>query len=350
MTLYTTTTTQRLTKRSVATFFSNLNSGLTSIPSPSSGAESQRKRPRSDNEPPAKISRSSDIWYEDGNIVLIAQDLAFKLHRSVLSRCSEVFRDMFEVTQPYLSDDVPMFGDSPIVYLSDTAKELSLFLKIVYSHGEDPYFRVSEVPAPMEWVSTLLRLGRKYQVAFVADEAIRRLKLTCPTDHGVYLELEHREMITDYEGGGMSIFIVNLARAFDIPELIPIALYRCCQLSNDMLAHGVKLENGTTDRLSSDDLARCLDGKEEILKCNFSFRQLLMHPFDNDFPVPNCKNCLQHIRLPGKALISHDILENTFTPFEGNFQPCYKCMQNFHYEVEQLQSQIFIRFQEIFGM
>lgn len=202
----------------------------------------------------------------------------------------------------------------------------------------------------MEWVSTLLRLGRKYQVAFVADEAIRRLKLTCPTDHDVYLKLQHREMITDYEGGGMSISIVNLARAFDLPELLPIALYRCCQLPNDMLARGVKLENGATDRLSPDDLARCLDGKEEIIRCNLSFRRLLMYPFGNDFPVPNCRNCLQHVRLPGAALISRDILENTFTPFEHNFQPCDECMENFNYEVEQLQSQIFIRFQEIFGV
>lgn len=48
-----------------------------------------------------------DPWFQDGNIVLMPESgsksesqVAFKVHRGVLSRHSEVFQTMFEVPQP----------------------------------------------------------------------------------------------------------------------------------------------------------------------------------------------------------------------------------------------------------
>lgn len=43
----------------------------------------------------------SGIWFEDGNVILIAAGTAaFKVHRGQLERHSEVFRDMFSIPQP----------------------------------------------------------------------------------------------------------------------------------------------------------------------------------------------------------------------------------------------------------
>ena len=39
----------------------------------------------------------SDIWFPDGNVVLVAGSAAFKVHRGQLERHSEVFKDMFLV-------------------------------------------------------------------------------------------------------------------------------------------------------------------------------------------------------------------------------------------------------------
>ena len=47
------------------------------------------------NVPKALIS--SDIWFSDGNIVIVAGSAAFKVHRGQLERHSEVFKDMFLV-------------------------------------------------------------------------------------------------------------------------------------------------------------------------------------------------------------------------------------------------------------
>ena len=47
----------------------------------------------------------SDIWLEDGNIVLQAENMQFKVHRGLLARVSPVFADVFSVPQPTQPQD-----------------------------------------------------------------------------------------------------------------------------------------------------------------------------------------------------------------------------------------------------
>ena len=42
----------------------------------------------------------SSIWFEDGNVILVASSAAFKVHRGQLGRHSEVFQDLFSIPQP----------------------------------------------------------------------------------------------------------------------------------------------------------------------------------------------------------------------------------------------------------
>ena len=83
------------------------------------------------------IQRSEDFWYEDGNIVLIAQEVAFKVHRSILSRSSEVFRDMFAAAHPDPPEPFSILTECPVVHLSDTADEIKIFLDIMYDQGDE---------------------------------------------------------------------------------------------------------------------------------------------------------------------------------------------------------------------
>ncbi|KAK7690491.1 hypothetical protein QCA50_005589 [Cerrena zonata] len=252
------------------------------------------------------ISRSTAVWYEDGNVVLIAERKAFKVHRSILSSSSDVFRDMFEVVQPDLLDSSSTFDGCPIVHLSDTAKELTTFLEILYSQGNHRYFRIEKVCAPMEWVSAVLRLGRKYQVSHIAEEAVRRLEFVCPPP-GRNLMAYIWSRIDTYKGGGMAISIVKLARAYDLPGLLPFAFYMCCQLSIDKLIYGVELEDGSVDRLSLEDLARCLHGKEQIVARTVSLTQKLLH--QSISPERFCKKrCFSNI------LVQPDIVQMSLSP------------------------------------
>ena len=96
------------------------------------------------------VEKRGEPWFEDGNIILIAhtgddQDgVAFKVHRGILSRHSEIFRTMFEIPQG--SSDAEMLDDCLIVRMYDLPNELSNLITALYDgayvpsppfHGKD---------------------------------------------------------------------------------------------------------------------------------------------------------------------------------------------------------------------
>lgn len=78
--------------------------------------------------PPDTVAQS-DLWFEDGNIILVAGDVAFKVHRGQLERHSEIFRDLFSLPQPL---DQPMFQGFPIVQLYDSPSDITFLLRALY--------------------------------------------------------------------------------------------------------------------------------------------------------------------------------------------------------------------------
>ena len=87
------------------------------------------KRPRTyEEEQP--LRRNGMLWFEDGNVVLVAENVAVKVHRGVLARQSSVFKDMFSMPQPAASTET--YEDHPMVRLYDNPMNLSFFLRTFY--------------------------------------------------------------------------------------------------------------------------------------------------------------------------------------------------------------------------
>lgn len=77
--------------------------------------------------------QSSKVWLDDGNIVIEAQGTMFRVLRSILSRESVVFHDMFLMPQPALEDrNADMHDGCPLVHLEDSADDISLFLFVLF--------------------------------------------------------------------------------------------------------------------------------------------------------------------------------------------------------------------------
>lgn len=72
----------------------------------------------------------SSIWYNDGNIVLQAEDTLFKVHRGILAQSSFVFQDMFSLPPPPLIDAELVEG-CPVVPLFDTAEDVGYMLHAI---------------------------------------------------------------------------------------------------------------------------------------------------------------------------------------------------------------------------
>lgn len=76
-----------------------------------------------------QLKRDTEVWFDDGNVVVVADRTAFKVHRGVLSLHSEVFRDMFSIPPPEVDEALE---GCPIVRVSDPASNIRQLLSILY--------------------------------------------------------------------------------------------------------------------------------------------------------------------------------------------------------------------------
>ncbi|KLO20218.1 hypothetical protein SCHPADRAFT_35694 [Schizopora paradoxa] len=142
------------------------------------------------SESPAK--RHEFLWLKDGNVVLGTNVYLFKVHKSVLSMHSSVFRDMFELpTEEDLdmgSSDIGAVGMAPELYegvhfvsLSDDGREMEHILRAVYERG---YYDPHSDEGTLEKFTALLRLSCKYDFSVIRKDVLGHLSRLYPT----YLE------------------------------------------------------------------------------------------------------------------------------------------------------------------
>jgi hypothetical protein len=67
---------------------------------PFDGPSAKLKRSESSASPVLPPKWASDLWFDDGSIILQVETTQFRVHRTVLSTNSGIFRDMLSVPQP----------------------------------------------------------------------------------------------------------------------------------------------------------------------------------------------------------------------------------------------------------
>ncbi|KAH8101839.1 hypothetical protein BXZ70DRAFT_1007079 [Cristinia sonorae] len=232
-----------------------------------------------------------ELWFDDGNIILIAERTGFRVHKSILSWCSEVFRDMFPVPQPV---DAEMWGDCPVVHLSDTKQDVERMLTMLFTKSTSGFGEV----LPFVTVSTMIRLGSKYQIDHILQDAIYRLKKCFP----VQLEAFRNSYTTTPAGhrlppnpfAGLPIHItlgdiipvINLCRTHQFPSVLPSAFYLAAGCTSQILVHGSKDADGIRSTLSSDDIVRVLEGRSKL----HHSAAMAFHPAMSSTLSPLCTN------------------------------------------------------------
>ncbi|TRM55385.1 hypothetical protein BD626DRAFT_266851 [Schizophyllum amplum] len=120
--------------------------------------------------PPSQdYSPVDDLWFDDGNVVIAAKSRLFRVHRSILSLQSSVFRDILSLPA---SEEQDMYEGHPLIELPDDGEEVEHFLKAIYL---PQYFPSAKGPndLPFEAVVGALRLAHKYDVPFLRRRALR---------------------------------------------------------------------------------------------------------------------------------------------------------------------------------
>ena len=93
-----------------------------------------------DSRPESKLySPDSQFWYPDGTIVIVAQNVGFRIYKGLLAEESDVFDNMFNNATPtpqpsQTEGSVPPADGCPVVCVLDTAAEMRSLLNVLL-HG-----------------------------------------------------------------------------------------------------------------------------------------------------------------------------------------------------------------------
>ncbi|KDR68189.1 hypothetical protein GALMADRAFT_146439 [Galerina marginata CBS 339.88] len=176
------------------------------------------------------------IWFEDGSIIIQATSTQFRVHKSVLSRNSRFFRDLFTVPQP---KNEPTIEGCAIVHVADDPDDWQHVLEILYDNVK-AYKSTRVVSLPM--ISGMLRLGRKYELDHLREEAIERLREDLPPTlilwDSQFGPNNKRTRPFTYE-----IFdLIDVLLDSGVQSLLPVAYYTCLsQYSLEQILEGLAL-------------------------------------------------------------------------------------------------------------
>ncbi|KAF5340565.1 hypothetical protein D9611_007302 [Ephemerocybe angulata] len=206
-------------------------------------------------------TQSMEVWFSDGNIVLQAQNVQFKVHKSVLAKHSPVFADMLEM--PHANDE-PTVDGCPVVELHDSAQDIKHMVLTLY--GDKAYVNV-EGGLSMEVVAAMIRMGRKYDIEHVKEGGLSRLKRVFPQqladwdrnfDEGEGLYLHTITCGPDERILDLAIKAIELAHECDIKSILPACYLIVCR------DHTFREED--TPKIPATALGPCALGRAELLR------------------------------------------------------------------------------------
>ncbi|OSC96842.1 hypothetical protein PYCCODRAFT_1420409 [Trametes coccinea BRFM310] len=218
------------------------------------------------------ITRSPGLWFDDGNIVLIADKrVAFRVHRGVLTRHSSIFSDAFGLPQPGSAE---CYDGCPVLHISDQAADVDFLLQALYDgiRFKPIGLRAQAAFAPH---AALLSLSHKYDIEHLREEAHLRIKSCFPYQFSEFRSSVRfpvvpgagcvlRSSTLEVQASRDAIRAVNIARLIDDRRMLPMALYLCVQLPVTTLLAGIARSDPDShciDTLSQEDLVRCLEAR-----------------------------------------------------------------------------------------
>ncbi|KAF7370393.1 BTB domain-containing protein [Mycena sanguinolenta] len=243
---------------------------------------SPAKRQRTEN---ASITREnapikhSDLWIDDGNVVLQAGNIQFRVHWGVLARNSSIFRGMRGLPQPL---EQPSVEGCLVVELSDDPSDVEYLLNTLYTPSAlfDLFGRraltsdcrtfVEQKRLPLPVVGALIRLGRKYDFKALLDSAVARVSAECPTTLAEYDKVPLTfKTIEWYRGAEFDL--LALVSENNMFAALPCACYHVVYSVGTPAEFfdGILKEDGTRTSLSHVDLRRCVLGHHKLVLKQF---------------------------------------------------------------------------------
>jgi len=299
-------------------------------------------------------------WFDDGNIILEAELTQFKVYRGILSANSEVFRDMFAIAQAGGNGEVEVEG-CPVVHLQDKAADLRHVLEVLHdSKIRGPGSYLDKKPMPLSMVAAFLRLGRKYGIDHLREEALARLLADFPSTLRGYDDCQGigwpRAIEMDLEKGA-HITVVNLARENDVRSILPFALYFCCRYSHYRPNSSFHFEGyqssdeGSLESLCVEDIKACSVAQRTLLR----LQATKTFSWLNDLTPGDCATWLRCATAKKEFFFDQFYPSPPFMPFRSwkdswEIEMCSECLADAHRRHDQGRTTVWDKLPSIFGL
>ena len=79
------------------------------------------------------IERDQDLWFDDGNIVLVAENVGFCIYKGLLSSQSPVFSDLISGTSLRADENI---DDIPVARIYDSPTELRHLFRVLLPRSQ----------------------------------------------------------------------------------------------------------------------------------------------------------------------------------------------------------------------
>ncbi|KAJ7764046.1 hypothetical protein DFH07DRAFT_939210 [Mycena maculata] len=216
------------------------------------------------------LVRSTDLWFDDGTIVLQVETTLYRVYRGLLSSRSAVFRDTFSIPQP-AEDGAGEIEGCPVVRLHDREKDFTRFLKALFHCGSHKTCAVTGIYE----LRSVLRLSDKYDVPLLRESMISILSDVYPSCLDEWLTRSTR-VPSGYRATARDcIHVLNVAQEMDICGILPGVMYQICRRHDiSEILYGVPARPRDIKISRSEDQKRCAVAIPELIS---SRHRILTH-------------------------------------------------------------------------
>ncbi|KAJ7468228.1 hypothetical protein B0H11DRAFT_2045972, partial [Mycena galericulata] len=186
------------------------------------------------------LVRSANVWYEDGTVVLQAENTLFRVKQEILAHQSSKFRKVLANLNAQPASEGTYDG-CPIVAVEASPRHVEQFLLTIHDAGY-----LMRNPSPVDSMATLaglLRLANVYRVKFISEQMFSMLATIYPPTLDAWLSREFPPGFGELQGDDFLVLKIQKWARFDdrfIPFLTGV-FYECCRypladiISADML-------------------------------------------------------------------------------------------------------------------
>ncbi|KAH8826503.1 hypothetical protein DL96DRAFT_1711073 [Flagelloscypha sp. PMI_526] len=184
---------------------------------------------------PDSPQKVTDLWFDDGNLVIKASNRLFKVHRGTLAAQSPVFADMLSLPP---SQDQEILDGCPLVEMPDEPMSVEFFLRAI---TQPDFFLPPPAASRYHIVAGVLRISHKYDCSVFRTRALRHLSARFPTNltDYTYVDYTSKPLFSGYSAEELNAYSLDsLSLFFEVGALwcLPIRYHFLARLISENLA------------------------------------------------------------------------------------------------------------------